>query len=152
MAKVKYCPKCGCELDVIYKCSRCKWTGPALVGKNNEILKEVKKMEEDISNEERLRRAEEELRETEKAVAELEPLRTEYMESAKSVRKLVREAEYKLSRLKEVAGKIEEVGRHVDKELWEEIMREDFESKDRVVIDYLCRGWEHRVLGLIVEE
>lgn len=148
----KYCPKCGEVLEVRHKCSRCKYIGPALLGKNNKTLKEVKEMEDNESHQQRLVVAEEELRIAEKVIMDLEPLKEEYSGEIEFTRKMVRDCLSKLHKIKGIADKIEELKVGVPVDLWDEIMSESFPSSEQVILDYTRKGWEHRILGYIAGE
>lgn len=147
------CPKCGSEAEVKLKCTRCKWVGEALKGKNNKILKEVKEMEENVSHQQRLVKAEEELRIAEETIMKLQPMKEEYNEEIEFVRKQVKDVMYKLKGIKRIADKIEELEVKVPRDLWEDIMADlKFKPIDRVILDYTQRGWEHRILGMLAGE
>lgn len=149
----KYCPKCGEELEVHHKCSNCKYWGPALLGKNNATLKEVKEMEENVSHQQRLVDAEVELRIAEETIMKLEPMKEEYNVEVEYVRKQVKDVMIKLKGIKNIADNIEELEAKVPRDLWEEIMIDlGFKPIDRVVLDYTQRGWEHRILGMLAGE
>ena len=148
----KYCPKCGEELEVRHKCSRCKYIGPALLGKNNKTLKEVKEMEENESHQERLVVAEEELRIAEDRIMKLEPLKEEYEIEIEYVRKNIRDIMTKLHGIKCIAEKVEELMVGVPQDLKEDIMAESFPSSERVILDYCMRNWEHRLFDYILGE
>lgn len=148
----KYCPRCGELLEVKYKCPRCNFWGPALTGKNNAALKEIKKMEENESHQKRLLVAEEELRIAEDRIMKLNPLVEEYNIEIEFVRKMVRDAMFKLRGIKGISEKIEELMVGVPQDLKEDIMAESFPSSEQVILSYTRKGWEHRILGYIAGE
>ena len=148
----KYCPKCGETLEVRHKCPRCKYVGPALIGKNNKTLKEVNEMEKEESYQKRLVVAEEELRITEDRIMKLTPLVEEYNTEIEFVRKMVRDAMFKLKNIKGISEKVEELMVGVPVDLKEDIMAESFPSSERVILDWTRKDWSHRVLGYLAGE
>lgn len=152
MVVEKYCPKCGEELEVRHKCPKCKYLGPALIGKNNATLKEINEMEKEESHQKRLMVAEEELRIAEDIIMKLEPMREEYETEIEFVRKMVRDAMFKLKRIKGIAEKVEELMVGVPVDLKEDIMTESFPSSEQVILDWTRKGWDHRILGYIAGE
>lgn len=148
----KYCPKCGEELEVRHKCPHCKYVGPALLGKNNATLREVKKMEEEMSHQQRLLVAQEELMIAEDLLSKLEPLREEYNGEIEYVRKSIRDIMFKLHRIKEISVKVDALKDGVSIELWEDILADKFPSSEQVVLDYTRKGWEHRILAYLAGE
>ena len=149
----KFCPKCTAELEVRHKCPNCKYWGPALLGKNNATLKEVKEMEENISHQQRLVVMDDEIRIAEETIMKLQPMKEEYNEEIEFVRKQVKEVIFKLKGIKKIADKIEELEVKVPRDLWEEVMIDlGFKPIDLVMLDYTQRGWEHRILGMLAGE
>lgn len=146
------CPKCGSEAEVKLKCTRCKWIGEALRGKNNKILRKVNEMEKEESHQKRLVVAEEELKIAEEVIMDLEPLKEEYNEEIEFTRKMVRDCLRKLHKIKGIAEKIEELKVGVPVDLWEDIMSESFPSSEQVILDYTRKNWNHRILGYLAGE
>lgn len=143
---VKYCPKCGSELEIKHKCPDCRYIGPALYGKNNKELKEVEKMEEDIDNNERLLRAEEELKVAEELVSKIEPLKATFRVERDELEKLVKLAMYKINTIKNIDADIKRLSNGTDGELWNEIKSESFSPGDCVILDYAGKDWGVRLL------
>lgn len=146
------CPKCGAEAEVKLKCTRCKWVGNALHGKNNKILRKVNEMEKEESHQRRLMMAEEELRIAEDRIMRLEPLREEYNAEIEFVRKAVRDAMFKFNRIGKIAEKINELMEGVPHDLKEDIMAESFPSSEQVILDYCNKNWGNRVFGYLAGE
>ena len=148
----KYCPKCGEELEVKHKCPNCKYIGPALVGKNNESLKVVNKMEQEESHQRRLMMLDEDIKIAEDTIMKLEPMKEEYNNEIEFVRKMVRDAMFKLKGIKGIAEKIDDLMVGVPQDLKEDIMAESFPSSERVILEYTRKNWNHRILGYLAGE
>jgi len=147
------CPKCGAEAEVKLKCTRCKWVGNALKGKNNKIVKEVKEMEENESHQQRLVVLDEDIKIAEETIMKLEPMKEEYKQEIEYVRKQVRDVMFKLEGIKGIADRIEELEVKVPRELWEQIMADQgFKPIDQVILEYTQKDWAHRILGMLAGE